>query len=233
MNDPIGRAIADFFERGEAPDILIDTNYTEGELLSPAFFFRNEDGMPEIETTALNLCRGKVLDVGAAAGCHALALQQRGLDVTALEKSVLSAGVMQKRGVEKVVCTDLFLFQEKGFDTILVLMNGAGIGETTEGLKKMLVHLKERLNENGQILIDSSDIRYLFEEDDGSVWIDLADDSYMGEMVYELTYKNDFSRFKWLFVDFETLSAISREAGLQCVLIKEGDHFDYLAQLTV
>ena len=233
MNDPIGRAITDFYENGEAPDIKIQTNYTEGELLSPAYFFRTESEMPKIDNAALKLCHGKVLDVGAAAGCHALVLQEKGLEVTALEKSELAAAVIKKRGVKKVVCSDVFHFRKKGFDTILLLMNGTGIGGTLEGLKKLLLHLKNLLNPNGQILIDSSDISYLFEEEDGSVWIDLANDAYFGEMEYELKYKNDSVKFNWLFTDFEMLAEICTKLGLTSKKILEGDNFDYLAQLKI
>lgn len=233
MNDPIGRAIADYFEHGEAPDIKIQTNYTEGELLSPAYFFRTEDQMPEIEKTALKLCRGKVLDVGAAAGCHAFILQKSGFDVTALEKSAQAADVMNKRGIKKVVCCDVLQFNEKGFDTILLLMNGTGIGGTLHGLELLLDHLKNMLNPSGQILIDSSDISYLFDEEDGSVWIDLANNNYYGEMEYELTYKNEKENFKWLFTDFETLSEKAAKAGMQCNQMLKGKHFNYLAQITL
>jgi SAM-dependent methyltransferase len=232
MNDPIGKAIADFHKNGTAPDILINTNYTEGEILSPAYFFRTWNEMPEIEQIALENCCGKVLDVGAAAGCHALELQERGLDVTALEKSELACEVMKKRGVKNGICTDLFQFQETGFDTVLLLMNGTGIGQTLDGLRKMLLHLKSLLNEGGQILIDSSDIQYLFEEEDGSFWVDLTSNKYYGEMEYELVYKKHSTRFKWLFTDFETLSKIAGEAGLNCQLLKEGSQNDFLAQLS-
>ncbi|WP_372948942.1 SAM-dependent methyltransferase [Mariniphaga sp.] len=232
-NDLIGRAIADYFEHGETPDIEIQTNYTEGELLSPAYFFRTVNEMPEIEKTALNLCRGKVLDVGAAAGCHAIVLQEKGLDVTALEKSELAASVMKKRGVENVICSNVFHFHEKGFQTILLLMNGTGIGGTLKGLKKLLLHLKNLLTPNGQIIIDSSDISYLFEEEDGSVWVDLTREGYFGEMNYELKYKNEFMKFNWLFTDFETLTQICKKIGLNSKKIMEGKNFDYLAQLTI
>jgi hypothetical protein len=232
MIDPIGEAISDYFENGEAENILIHTNYTEGELLAPAFFFRNEYEMPLIEKTALSLCRGKILDIGAAAGCHTLTLQNRGFSVTALEKSKLSAEVMIKRGILNVVCTNLFDYKTKGFDTILVLMNGTGIGETLKGLKKMLKHLKSLLSKNGQILIDSSDLRYLFEEEDGSLWVDLTRDKYAGEMEYELVYKNWHSKFQWLFVDFETLTSVAAEAGLNCEMVEEGNHYDFLVKLS-
>lgn len=232
MYDPIGQAIHDYFENGEAENIVIETNYTENELLSPSYFFRTTDEMPSIERTALKLSCGKVLDVGAAAGCHALPLQAEGLKVTALEKSMQAADVMRKRGIGNVICTDLYQFYEKEFDTILVLMNGTGIGGTLEGLKNMLIHLKSLLAKDGKILIDSSDISYLFQEADGSVWIDLANDNYHGEMVYTLIYKNLKSSFKWLFTDFGTLKRVAKSAGLKCKLIEEGPHYDYLAQLT-
>src|SRR5690606_11951309 len=192
-----------------------------------------ENEMPEIEKTALKLCRGKVLDVGAAAGCHALVLQKKGLEVTALEKSELAVAVMEKRGVKKVICSDIFHFHEKGFDTILLLMNGTGIGGTLKGIKKLLLHLRNLIGPNGQILIDSSDISYLFEENDGSVWIDLANDAYLGEMEYELKYKNDCTTFNWLFTDFNTLTKIAEDIGLTCKKIVKGEHFDYLAQLKI
>ncbi|MFW5755238.1 MAG: class I SAM-dependent methyltransferase [Tangfeifania sp.] len=232
MNDPIGQAIANYYKNGTAPDILVNTNYTEGENLPPAYFFRTLNEMPKIEQTALDFCRGKVLDVGAAAGSHALELQKREYDVTALEKSELACEVMQKRGVKKIVCTDLFQFEETGFDTILLLMNGTGLGQTLEGLKKMLLHLKSLLNPEGQILIDSSDIQYLFREEDGSFWVDLTSNKYYGEMDYELVYKDSSTQFKWLFTDFDTLAGIAGNVDLNCRIVEKGEQNDFLARLT-
>ena len=110
-------------------------------------------------------------------------------------------------------------------------MNGTGIGRTVAGLKKLLQHLKSLLNDKGQILIDSSDIKYLFEEKDGSMWVDLNNTKYYGEMEYEITYKKSIAKFNWLFIDFNSLKKIADELGLKCGKIIEGDHFDYLAQL--
>lgn len=231
MCDPIGQAIYDYFENDEAENIVITTNYTNDELLSPSYFFRTIDEMPSIERTALKLSYGKILDVGAAAGCHALSLQEQGYNVIALEKSKAAAEVMRRRGIKNVVCSDLFQFKGKEFDTLLVLMNGTGIGGTLEGLKNMLLHLKSLLALDGRILIDSSDISYLFQEEDGSVWIDLANDNYPGEMDYILNYKHLNSSFKWLFTDFDTLRDIAETSGLKCELIEKGPHYDYLAQL--
>jgi SAM-dependent methyltransferase len=233
MGDPFGKAIYDYFEKGKADDLLVNSNYTEDEQIPADYFFRTEKKMPEIEKAALKRCKGRVLDVGAAAGCHSVILQKKGYSVTALEKSPLAAEVLKKRGIQKVVCSDVRNFSEDTFDTILLLMNGAGIGETVEGLKSLLVHLQTLLRKNGQVLIDSSDIHYLFEEEDGSVWMNLASENYYGEMEYEVRYKKETDHFKWLFIDFELLSDIARQAGFLCRLLETGGHFEYLAQLEI
>lgn len=231
MNDPFGEAIKDYYEKGKAPHLIVNSNYTEGEEIPASWFFRTENKMPVIERLAIKKCFGKVLDVGAAAGCHALILQKKGFNVTALEKSEKAVQVMKNRGIQKVIWDDIYTFSEGKYETILLLMNGAGIGETLAGLEKLLIHLKTLLTEKGQILMDSSDIKYLFKEEDGSMWIDLANDSYYGEMEYEVKYKKSVSKFKWLFIDFQELKNIAKKCNLECSLIEKGEHNDFLAQL--
>lgn len=233
MNDPFGQAIQDYFNKGKATDIQVNSNYTENESIHVAYFFRGEKEMPELEKIAFKKCKGTILDVGAAAGCHTLQLQKKGYNITALEKSELAVEVMKKQGIVKVVHADIYEYTEKQYDTILLLMNGTGIGGTISGLKKLISHLKTLLLEGGQILIDSSDIKYLFEEEDGSLWVDLANDKYYGEMEYDVSYKKTNTKFDWLFIDFQKLVEIANEAGLQCIHIAEGKHHDYLAQLKV
>ncbi len=231
MNDPFGQAIHEYLAKDKAPDIQVNSNYTENESIPVSYLFRNEKQMPEIEKVAFKKCKGRILDVGAAAGCHSLILQKKGFNVTALEKSKLSVEVMKNQGIIKVVHADIFEYNEKQFNTILLLMNGAGIGGTMEGLVKLLSHLKTLLLENGQILMDSSDIKYLFEEEDGSEWVDLANDKYYGEMEYEVSFKKWNDKFNWLFIDSENLTKVANLAGLGCNIIAKGPHHDYLAQL--
>lgn len=231
MNDPFGEAIRDYVEKEKAPDLKVNSNYTEDESIPISYLFRTEKGMPNLEREALKLCKGKILDIGAAAGCHTLLLQKKGFNVTALEISELAVEAMKKRGIQKVIHGDILSFSTKKYDTLLLLMNGTGIGGTIEGLKKLLLHLKSLLNEKGQILIDSSDIKYLFEEEDGSMWVDMANPKYYGEMEYEISYKKSMSKFNWLFVDFETLKKSCINLGLSCELVTEGDHYEYLARI--
>lgn len=233
MNDPFGEAIFDFYNNGKAPSIKVKSNYTIGEEIPTSYFFRTETEMPVLEYTALKKCRGKVLDVGAAAGCHSLILQKKGLDTTALEISEKAVEIMKKRGVKNVVNADIYEFSNGCYDTILMLMNGAGIGETMARFEELLIHLKGLLNKRGQILLDSSDIKYLFEEEDGSFWVDITNNSYYGEMEYEVRYKKSSSKFNWLFIDFEKLQLLAAKCGYNCSMVKKGRHHDYLARLNV
>jgi precorrin-6B methylase 2 len=231
--DPIGQAIFNFYFHNDTEKLRVDSNYTEDEEIDPAHFFRKKEELPALEKTAIELCRGKVLDVGAGAGCHTLILQDMGIAVTAIEKSELASMVMEKRGVASLVTDSIFNFKGQEFDTILMLMNGAGLAGTLDGLKSLFTHLKTLIHSDGQILMDSTDIQYLFTEEDGSLWIDLANDQYYGEMTYTVTYKNDISdTFPWLFVDFTTLAEIAAESGLEAELVFEGADDEYLARLT-
>ena len=232
MNDPFGQAVFDFHFLGFADDLIINTNYTENESIPVSYFFREWSKMPEAEQKALELCHGKILDIGAAAGCHSIFLQNKGLEVTALEKSLLAISCLEQRGISNVIHADIYDYEAASYDTLLMLMNGAGIGGTVSGLKSLLQHLQSLLNTNGRILIDSSDIRYIFEEDDGSFRMDLNADHYYGEMKYEVNYKNHFCSFDWLFIDSDLLEVVANSAGLHCEIVAKGNHYDYLASLT-
>ncbi|NQU87422.1 MAG: methyltransferase domain-containing protein [Mariniphaga sp.] len=234
MKDPIGQAVKDYCINGKANDILIESNYTSDEFIPSSYFFRNEIELPIIEKVALENFYGNILDIGAGAGCHSIILQEKGLDVTALKISPLACEVLISRGVRKVLNSDIYKTTNKQFDTILLLMNGTGIAGNIKGLSHLLNHLKKLLSPGGQILIDSSDIKYLFSEEDGSTWIDIANNNYYGEMTYIASYKDIISDpFKWLFIDFKKLKTIAQKCGYRCVKVVDGDHFDYLAMLTI
>ncbi len=112
-----------------------------------------------------------------------------------------------------------------------MLMNGSGIIGKLENMPDFFLRMKQLLRPGGYILMDSSDLRYLFEDEDGSFLIDLAGD-YYGEIDFRMQYKNiKGDRFDWLYVDFQTLSLYAAEYGFEAELIKEGKHYDYLACL--
>jgi SAM-dependent methyltransferase len=182
MNDVLGHAMYDYWHRQSPSKLWINNKYGPKEEMPVATYFREEDDMPDIEWMAMEQCRGKVLDIGAGAGSHALYLQEQGLAVTAIDISPLCVKIMHERGVARAIEGDIFSHEEDSYDTLLLLMNGIGLAGTIDGLKTLLFHLKGLLNRDGQILFDSSDIAYLYEGN-------LPEQSYFGEIEYQYTYK--------------------------------------------
>ena len=227
----MGAAILDYQTKGKAGKLSILSSMFEEDEMPVKHLFRNLEEMPMLEQKALSLAKGKVLDVGAGAGCHALALQAQSIAVKAIDISPLSCEAMELRGVMNAECINLFdEHLETGFDTILLLMNGTGIAGKIENLPALFNRLKALLNKGGQILIDSSDIKYIYENEDGSFDINL-NAAYYGEVDYQMVYKDvKGDSFDWLHVDFPLLKSIAESCGLHGELIAEGEHYDYLAR---
>lgn len=230
--DPMGAAIRDYFRQGKSAQLKVLSSLFDDDEIPVAHLFRSYHEMPPLEQRALNEARGKVLDVGAGAGCHALALQERGFDVTAVDISPLSCETMKERGVANVECVNIFnqRFQER-FDTLLLLMNGTGIAGKLSRLPQLLSRLKQLMNPGAQILIDSSDLRYVYEDEDGVLDVDF-DGAYYGEVDYQMTYRNIIGKsFDWLYADSVVLAECCRQCGLKCEILAQGQHYDYLARI--
>ncbi|EDP97858.1 class I SAM-dependent methyltransferase [Kordia algicida OT-1] len=233
MKDLFGKAILDYQQGNYTEDIVTATSISEEDTLPLPYLFRSYEEMPVLEQTALQLAKGKVLDVGCGAGSHSLYLQNdRNLEVTAIDVSEAAIEACKLRGIKNTAVADVLHFSGK-FDTILLLMNGAGMCGKLKYISDFLNHLKTLLTEDGQILVDSSDIIYMFDEDeDGGKWIPSNSD-YYGELLYYVSYKGEHEApFHWLYIDYNTLQNAAHACGLQCELIIEGTHYDYLAKLT-
>lgn len=231
-NDPMGAAIRDYQSKGKASRLRVLSSMFDEDEMPVAHLFRTFNQMPRLEQKALSMAKGRVLDIGAGAGCHALALQERGLEVKAIDISPLSCEVMKERGVKNAECVNLFNPQLQGkYDTLLLLMNGTGIAGKLNRLSMLLNRLKELLAEGGQILIDSSDLKYIYENEDGSMDIDL-NAPYYGEVDYQMQYKNVKGEpFDWLYTDPMLLASISKQCRLNCEIVEEGENYDFLARL--
>ena len=230
--DPMGAAIYDYYRNGNADVLRVFSSQFEEDEIPVEDLFREFEDMPELEKLALELADGDILDVGAGSGCHSLALQKMGKRSVAIDISPLSVEVMKDRGVD---ACQINLYDESfcmQFDTVLMLMNGTGIIGTLDNMPVFFNRMRQLLKPDGSILIDSSDLRYLFEEEDGSLMIDLADD-YYGLLDYQMQYKDvQGEPFDWLYVDFDTLAFYAEENGFSAELLAEGEHYDYLARLT-
>ncbi|MDR6846683.1 class I SAM-dependent methyltransferase [Flavobacterium granuli] len=235
MKDLFGKAILDYQTNNEPEDLITETSISEEDEMSVAYLFRNYDEMPKIEQKALQLAKGKTLDVGCGAGSHSLTLQNdRNLDVTSIDISENAIQACKLRGLKNARVQNLMSLENEKFDTILLLMNGTGIFGKLQRTAIFLQKLKGLLNPNGQILIDSSDIIYMFDEDeDGGKWIP-TENEYYGETIFNISYKGEKELpLDWLFLDYNTLQNAAFANGLQCELILEGEHYDYLARLSI
>lgn len=231
--DPMGSAVYDYFKQGKAARLRVFSSQFEEDEIPVKDLFRSYEEMPLLEQKALQLAEGRILDVGAGSGCHTLALRKMGKEALAIDISPWSVKVMEARGL---TARQVNLFDERfteRFDTILMLMNGSGIIGRLERMGDFFRRIRQLLNPGGQILMDSSDLRYLFEDEDGSYLVNLAG-NYYGEIDFRMQYKQvKGDSFDWLYVDFDTLSAYAAQCGFRAECIQEGGHYDYLARLTV
>ena len=233
MKDLMGRAIRDYYYQENPEDLQTETSISELDDLPVSYLFRNYKEMNALEKKALELSFGKVLDVGAGAGSHSLYLQnKRNLEVTALDISPKSIEICKARGVKNAVCEDFLKFSNDKFDTILLLMNGTGIFQSLEQIDQYLQKLKNLISENGQILLDSTDILYMYDQDDdGGVLVPAT--GYYGELDYYIHYKGESELpMKWLYLDFNTLKNAAIANGFKIQKIKQLED-SYLAQLTL
>lgn len=226
MKDVLGTAISDFYNKTSTGKLWVHNKYGPKEEMPVDVYFRDMDSMPELEWVALHQCRGRILDIGAGAGSHALALQEMKLDITALDISPLSTAVQQARGVKNVINEDFFhLNTETSYDTLLLLMNGIGLSGTLSGLRLFLRKARTLLRPGGQLIFDSSDIAYLYNGKPPT------SPEYYGEILYQYEYRRQRSDwFKWLFIDRKTLTGIATEEGWQTQLLFEDPYEQYLVR---
>lgn len=223
--DPFGHAIDDYVKGNSTPDIIVRSELCEDDSMEVALLFRAFDEMPELEQKALLRCTGKVLDVGAGSGCHSFWLKEKGFDVQAIDLSKGAVSHHLSKGLTSRY-VDYFELKDEKYDTLLFLMNGIGIGGRLDKLDETLRQAYQLLNPGGKILCDSSDLKYLYEDDEGGYWVNL-NAAYYGEYDYQMSYKDtDGEWFKWLYVDFETLKEYAEKASFSVELLHDEDnHF--------
>ncbi len=231
MKDVFGTAILDYQQGNYTEDLVTSTSISEEDILPLPYLFRDFSEMPVLEQTALELSKGSVLDVGCGAGSHSLYFTSKGLEVKSIDISKGAIKACQLRGLKNAHVLDV-KNETQAFDTLLLLMNGSGIFQSLAHTPLVLNHLKTLLNPKGQILIDSSDIKYMYQDEDGGYWMDDTKD-YYGELDYTVGYKGEEATFSWMYLDFEHLKIACNQVGLKCELIEKGPHYDFLARLTV
>ena len=152
--------------------------------------------------------------------------------MTAIDISPLAVETMKDRGVQKVIEQDFFTLEGQLYDTILMLMNGIGIAGSLDRLTEFFQVLDKILASGGQVLCDSSDISYVFEDETGNIDIP-KDMGYYGEHSFQMQYKDTIGEpFDWLYIDADTLRQRADRFGYAVEVVAEGEHYDYLARMT-
>jgi SAM-dependent methyltransferase len=219
-----------FHDRGEDVAVTVRNDFGQTEEIHASFFFRTEEAFEEWESIALGRCGPRVLDIGAGVGAHALVLQKRGHEVTALDLIPEAVRIMRERGVEDAREGSLFdVPPERVYDTVTLLMNGSMIAETLSGLDRLLRAAATVLEPKGALILDSTDLR-----DDSHTEVAGGDDPYIGELHYQLSVGEDVGEvFPQLFVDPDTLDTRARLVGWDMEVIWRGTDGRYLALMSV
>ena len=228
--DAIGAAILDFAQHQKASDIIVSSDICDDDVIPVAYLFRSFDEMPELEKIALNHCVGSVLEVGAGAGMHAKELIKKGHTVTPIDISPGAVEYMRSQSIPAQEL-DFNLIKDQQFDTVLLLMNGLGIAQNLNSLESFLRHAQSCLKEHGKIICDSTNVMYLYEDDEGGMWMDLNSE-YYGDFKFKMSYNSvETDWFDWLYVDYNTLVEKASNIGLNVHLLFE-DEEHYLVELT-
>jgi SAM-dependent methyltransferase len=221
---PLEEALRDFRGGDPSATVVVRTDVGGAEEMPVAIFFRAPEDMGAVEAAALRLAGGRILDLGAGPGAHALPLVRRGLAVTAVEILPQARAALREAGVADVRADVAALEAGERFDTVLVLMNGLGLCESLQGLGPFLERLAGALEEGGQILADSTD---------PTEWDDPRDGRYAGEVHMQLGFGGRWGEpFPFLFVDADTLRTVAAAQGLDVAVVAEEEDGRYLARIT-
>ncbi len=198
--DLYGSALADYFNGRQNTRLTTTSSLGEKDRIPVAYYFRTRESMPELERHALDLCRGRILDIGCGAGSHSLWLQNRGFSCTGMDLSPGAVKVCRARGLERVLLSDIWKTDPGSYDTLLLMMNGLGLAGDSTRLPAFIGRLLGMLNTGGQILAESTDLEYLFDLIPGLDQKTEFDESYYGNLMYTFEYQGKKGRpFPWLF----------------------------------
>jgi 2-polyprenyl-3-methyl-5-hydroxy-6-metoxy-1,4-benzoquinol methylase len=231
---PYGLALADYYNGNLDSIITIIRDDGKKFQLPVEKFFNKYPNFTKIEKLALDLCFGDVLDIGAGTGRHSIVLQNKGINVFAIDIIPEAVDIMRKNGLTNIKCIDIYDFKGQKFDTLLLLMHGIGMTENITGLNHFLNHAHLLINPNGILVFDSLDVRVSCNHEDLEYQKrNILMNRYFGEIHMQFEYKGLIGEpYIWLHIDPETLISESLKTGWNCEIIYKETSGDYLAKLT-
>lgn len=228
--EPLAAALMDHFETGKPR--RVQATRADGVCfeIETEEYFTLEGQLASLDAQAMQRCCGRVLDVGAGAGRHALVLQEQGCEVVAIDVSPLCVSLCQERGVRDARLFDVLDLSMEAplgkFDTIFFGMQTLGVAGGVGALGTMLTRLRASLSPNGKIVADSSALREAW---DGEV----ADTSASrGEIVLSTRYRGWRGEpFPWLYLSETHLREVAEEVGFKVETLVEDPGGEFLVEM--
>lgn len=231
----LGAAVAAYYFGGDM-EATFSLERSDGyvEYISVDSLFDGET-FPPVERLALNLCRGRVLDVGACVGRHSAALQERGFQISQLEIDHNCVKVLRSRGFTDVIEGDITEFSDGMFDTVILLMNGIGMFGSVERLGEFLGRLKYILSPGGRLLCDSTDV---CRSDDEKIIAyrekNIRNGEIPGAFIYRIAFKDIVGKsFRWIYMSPAELAVEARKSGLGFDLLMDQPDGRFLAVISL
>ncbi|OGO30477.1 MAG: hypothetical protein A2Z29_10810 [Chloroflexi bacterium RBG_16_56_11] len=115
---------------------------------------------PSYYKKAIKYARGRVLDIGCGAGRHAVYLQEKGLDVVAIDNSPLAIEVCKQRGLKDARVLSINQISSKlgVFDAVLMMGSNFGLFGSFDGARRLLKKLDKVTSRKGRIIAETLDI---------------------------------------------------------------------------
>jgi SAM-dependent methyltransferase len=228
-----GKSLLDYYHGDQEAEIIIRRDDGFETVLPISIFFRSENEFFPGEIEAINQSRGLVLDIGAGSGLHSLVLQSRGLKVTAIDIDPNAVYIMVNKGIKDVSCIDVMQFEGGPYDTLLMLGHGIGLTGDIQGLNLFLDHAAGLTGDNGQLLINSVDVRHTDEQIHLKYHqANKIAGRYFGEIRMQFEYRGEQGPFfGWLHIDPQTLQKQAAKKKWEVEIIYQEKSGEYLARL--
>jgi len=153
-DDAFGAAFLAHYDRGH--EVYYGTEREDGyiNIMNTNGYFSDPSEWPKEELTILGHVKSPVMDIGCGAGRHSLYLQEKGLDVLAVDNSSGAVEVSRKRGVKQVELLSIFDLShiDRKFSTFLMFGNNINLAGSYYGTIGFLQEIK-RLSNPGAVLI--------------------------------------------------------------------------------
>ena len=228
-----GAALRAFFEGETGEEEIVRTDAGRATPVPVRHFFHTPPEFRALVNAALARCAGRVLGAGAGSGLHAVALEEMGLAVTAVDISTQAVEIIRRRGVRDVHSAGILTYQGGPFDTLLMLGHGLGITERSRASTASW-HMRGawfypavrywRIRST----CESQRIRNTWPTTKPTG----APGRYIGEIRIQLEYTGRTGPyFGWLHVDAETLVDHAAAHGWNCEVIAADDAGNFVARL--